>query len=321
MGDKFNFKDFIDSNFKGLIESSTDILYIYNFTTNSYDYISKSIKNIIGISAEKIIKEGMPLIFDNIHPDDLDNVTEIFNSLLDETFRGEYINIDYRIKNFETNQHLWRSDRIKIIRNEKSKITAVIGNSRDITEEKALASKISGWALKYQDLYNNAQIPLYRTRLSDGKLMECNEMLAEMLGYENKEHCLREHYSTKYYSDPVKRNELISCLMKDGQVSDFEIETRKIDGSLLWVSVSARLDQKKGYIEGVMRNITAEKILSKVEKMVLELVLDGKNNREIASELSRSVRTIECHRSNIMKKMGVSNLIELAKESIKLGLG
>src|SRR5690606_966555 len=53
------------------------------------------------------------------------------------------------------------------------------------------------------------------------------------------------------------------------------------------------------------------KILSTREQQVLELVLRGKTNREIAEQLGLGVRTIEFHRGNVMEKLGATNVTEL----------
>ena len=55
--------------------------------------------------------------------------------------------------------------------------------------------------------------------------------------------------------------------------------------------------------------------LTKREKQILKLVLDGKSNKEIAIELEVSKRTTEVHRFNLMKKLNVKNLIELSKKA------
>jgi FixJ family two-component response regulator len=49
------------------------------------------------------------------------------------------------------------------------------------------------------------------------------------------------------------------------------------------------------------------------EKQVLEAVLQGRHNREIAAEFGLSVRTIEVHKAHIMEKMHVSRIAELIK--------
>jgi DNA-binding NarL/FixJ family response regulator len=60
--------------------------------------------------------------------------------------------------------------------------------------------------------------------------------------------------------------------------------------------------------------------LTKREKQILHLILEGKNNREVALELAVSKRTTEVHRFNLMKKLEVKNLIELSKKASKYNL-
>jgi two-component system response regulator FixJ len=60
--------------------------------------------------------------------------------------------------------------------------------------------------------------------------------------------------------------------------------------------------------------------LTKSESQIFRHVIEGKSNREIAELLHRSVRTIEVHRSRIMKKFGVDNMVELVKRATIMGL-
>ncbi|RED44918.1 response regulator transcription factor [Seonamhaeicola aphaedonensis] len=55
--------------------------------------------------------------------------------------------------------------------------------------------------------------------------------------------------------------------------------------------------------------------LTKREKQILSLVLELKNNKDIAEELEISKRTAEVHRFNLMKKLEVSNLKELTDKA------
>jgi len=57
--------------------------------------------------------------------------------------------------------------------------------------------------------------------------------------------------------------------------------------------------------------------LSKREKQILSLVINGKHNKEIADFLSKSVRTIETHRFNIMKKLGVNNALDMINKVMR----
>lgn len=59
-------------------------------------------------------------------------------------------------------------------------------------------------------------------------------------------------------------------------------------------------------IEDKMNHLTSR------EKQVMSMVLEGKLNKVIASELNIGQRTIELHRQKVMQKMNVSNVAELA---------
>jgi two-component system, NarL family, response regulator DegU len=59
---------------------------------------------------------------------------------------------------------------------------------------------------------------------------------------------------------------------------------------------------------------TGDNTLTKREKQILSLIYKGESNKEIAEKLDKSVRTIETHRFNIMKKLDANNLAELLRK-------
>ena len=60
--------------------------------------------------------------------------------------------------------------------------------------------------------------------------------------------------------------------------------------------------------------------LTRNETKILQLIIDGNSNKEIANLLHRSARTIEVHRSHLMHKLGVDNLVDLIKRVASMGL-
>lgn len=60
--------------------------------------------------------------------------------------------------------------------------------------------------------------------------------------------------------------------------------------------------------------------LTEREKEVIVLCCDGLLSKEIALRLNISHRTVEMHKSNIFKKLGINNTIELLKWSIEHGI-
>lgn len=55
-------------------------------------------------------------------------------------------------------------------------------------------------------------------------------------------------------------------------------------------------------------------VLTNRQREISGLLAAGRNNKEIASELGISRRTVEDHRSAIYEKMGVRNVVELTRK-------
>ena|SRR6218665_528230 len=60
--------------------------------------------------------------------------------------------------------------------------------------------------------------------------------------------------------------------------------------------------------------------LTRREKEILKLISDGLSNKEIATKLFVSTRTVDTHRYNVMQKLNVKNGAELVRMAFKLNL-
>ncbi len=65
---------------------------------------------------------------------------------------------------------------------------------------------------------------------------------------------------------------------------------------------------------------SAYSVLTPREREVLQLITEGKSTKVIAKELYVSPKTIDWHRSQLMKKLGVQSVAELVKYAISEGL-
>jgi PAS domain S-box-containing protein len=303
-----------------LIENSKDNLYIINGKTGKIEYTSPAITVITGFTPKEIIEIGVEGLNKRMHPDDHRMIKKTKDILAHKTLPkdfNDYIELRFRHK---AGHYIWLGVSRNFITDGSGGIEVLVGNMRDITETKLLQQQLESALYNYKTLYNNAQVALFRTRISDGKLLECSETLVKLLGYKSQQQCLDEHYSAKHYTDPKRRDELIKILKEKGQVDNFELQARRINGEIFWAKISAQVYPEKGYLEGAMWDITASKILTSAENKILELVMQGKSNKEIAFQLKRSIRTIEDHRAHIMQKLGANNLVELTRKAIDSGI-
>jgi FixJ family two-component response regulator len=107
----------------------------------------------------------------------------------------------------------------------------------------------------------------------------------------------------------------IPMAVKAVKAGAFEFIEKPLDPETFLPTVEAGLKQNG------LANLMLGKQLSKAETVVLRLILQGMSNKEIAHMLARSVRTIEVHRSHIMHKLNVDNVVDLVKKATAMGLG
>lgn len=76
--------------------------------------------------------------------------------------------------------------------------------------------------------------------------------------------------------------------------------------------------------ETELRNSRKQQLLNKItprETQVLELLIEGHQNKYIAFELGIAERTVEMHRSRLMKRLEVRSFAELIRMAVKAGFG
>ena len=61
-------------------------------------------------------------------------------------------------------------------------------------------------------------------------------------------------------------------------------------------------------------------LLSPREREVLQMLAEGKTNKEIASLLKLSVYTVEAHRGRIMEKLNLHSIGELVRFAVRSGM-
>ncbi|MDO6586656.1 response regulator transcription factor [Salipiger sp. 1_MG-2023] len=74
--------------------------------------------------------------------------------------------------------------------------------------------------------------------------------------------------------------------------------------------------------EGALRPVMSggREQLTNREQMVLLQLAQGKSNKDVAAELDISVRTVETHRKNIKRKLGISSTAGLTRYALEHGV-
>ena len=101
--------------------------------------------------------------------------------------------------------------------------------------------------------------------------------------------------------------------IKNGAV---DFLTKPVVREKLLVCVRAAFAEAKKRVSDIARNREMISCLAKLtgrEREVMVLAVQGRSNKEIASRLGISHRTVEIHKSKIMHKTGATNLIDLVR--------
>jgi PAS domain S-box-containing protein len=115
---------------------------------------------------------------------------------------------------------------------------------------------------KYRHLFEHAPAGLFRLRLSDGRLVECNQVLARLFGYESAEGLFAglDDGRVRPFSEPGVARFFQEELDRYGEMDNFEARFTRRDGSTFWGRFSVRAYPEEGYLEGALIDISEGKL-------------------------------------------------------------
>jgi DNA-binding NarL/FixJ family response regulator len=110
-------------------------------------------------------------------------------------------------------------------------------------------------------------------------------------------------------------------LLKDAVADELVTAIRTLAAGEIYICSAMAQVVLKDYLQRSPETISAvASPLSPREREVLQLVAEGKNTKEVAFTLGVSVKTVETHRQQIMKKLNMFSVAELTKYAIREGL-
>ena len=129
------------------------------------------------------------------------------------------------------------------------------------------------------------------------------------------------------YSDPRYATEMLRAgaagyLLKDAPVDELIRAINAVARLQTYLSpeIAAGIVDKHVRQKGSGDEGSAFNLLTDREREVLQLLAEGKTTKEIAGAITRSIKTVETHRFNIMGKLNLHSLAELTKYAVREGL-
>jgi two-component system response regulator NreC len=111
-------------------------------------------------------------------------------------------------------------------------------------------------------------------------------------------------------------------LLKDSAESDLVRAIHSVAEGKSFFSPTVSKVLLEDYMRKLQRNggESSYDLLTPREREVLQLIAEGKSNKEVADMLSLSVYTVETHRGNLMEKLGLKGIPELILYAVRKGI-
>lgn len=111
-------------------------------------------------------------------------------------------------------------------------------------------------------------------------------------------------------------------ILKDDSHEELLTAIKTVLNGKIYLSPSICSNVVHGYLNSndIVKTVTSFDALTPREREVIKLIAEGHRSKDIAKDLSISIKTVEKHRSNLMKKLNLHNVSSLTNYAIKNGL-
>jgi len=124
-------------------------------------------------------------------------------------------------------------------------------------------------------------------------------------------------HSDKRFVERTLKAGASGYLLKDCAFEELVRAIRTVMAGQIYLSPGIASLVVREYLEN---GLDSPPVLSAREREVLQLITEGKSTREISLLLHISIKTVETHRQQIMKKLHLRTVAELTKYAIREGL-
>ncbi len=130
-------------------------------------------------------------------------------------------------------------------------------------------------------------------------------------------------YSDDEYVHQLTEAGAAGYLLKDSAVTDLVKAIREAHQGRSYFSPPIARRLMEHFRERLVRGVPVRKrtdLLTPRETEVLQLIAEGKANKQIAGELGLGIKTIEHHRQQVMKKLNIHDIATLTRYALSKGI-
>ncbi|HEY9643515.1 MAG TPA: response regulator, partial [Coleofasciculaceae cyanobacterium] len=166
-------------------------------------------------------------------------------------------------------------------------IEFIIATGIDITEQQQAEQELRQAEEKYRSIFENSIEGIFQITI-DGQYLSANPALAKIYGYPSAKELIAHltDPNRQIYVDPQQRQYLLHLVQTQNQVSDFEYQVYRQDGSIIWISESVRAVRNANgdllYCEGSIVDISERKRIQAQEIQQREQLAQQNQALEVA---------------------------------------
>lgn len=126
-------------------------------------------------------------------------------------------------------------------------------------------------------------------------------------------------YANEEYVLQALRSGAVGYVLKDAGLGELELALRASVQGETYLSPAVSKHVIADYVRRVGEESTLEQLTSR-QREILQLIAEGRTTKEIADSLYISVKTVETHRMQLMKRLNIHDIAGLVRYAIKAGL-
>ncbi len=184
-----------------------------------------------------------------------------------------------------------------MLRMTEDKSIRVVGTITDIEKRRRAEMAVRDAEQKFRAIFENSISGIYQSS-AEGRFINVNSALAEMMGYDNPEEFISaiRHIDEQVYVRPGDYQDFIKRLLFEGRVSNVETEVFRKDGNRIWVLQNARVVRNdKGaveYYEGSIYDVTERRKAEETMRQArIQAEISSRTRMEFLANMSHELRT------------------------------